>query len=291
MLKRRVIQIIAVLIGLIPACAISSQGLSRESLRLSSMVNDLPSALRSDYTKDLEKRLRRFNEKSGYAIVIVMIPSGEDEQISELISQFFATNRLEQWSSAGTALVLMTVQEGWVIVEPSPKIEKKFLTTWAAERIDGISEQESKNREIALERRLQALIEILNPWFYELDPPSAPADFAFYRSPTAEIILFPLAPFIGLMVGAALMAFTSAGQLQANGRFLVGGFVGGLVTVLIVFLVRQRGGIVPGMLYYSASISFVVAALVGALRPFWFRETIRGRKPGEKMHPPFYGRG
>jgi uncharacterized membrane protein YgcG len=291
LLKRRITQIIAAFFALFPACAISSQALSRDSLHLSAMVNDLPSALRSEYTEDLENRLRRFNEKTGYAIVIVVIPSGEDERISELISQLFAINRLEQWGSAGTALVLMTVKEGWVIVEPSPKIEKKFLTTWAAERIDGISERESKNREIALERRLQALIEIIDPWFYVLDPPSANPDFVFYRSPTAEIILFPMAPFLGLMVGAALMVFTSAGGLRAGGRFASGGFVGCLITVIAAFLVRQRGGIAPGMLYYSASISFVVSALVGVLRPFWFTEIIRGRKPGEKMHPPFFGRG
>ena len=45
------------------------------------------------------------------------------------------------------------------------------------------------------------------------------------------------------------------------------------------------------MLYYSAVLSFVVGALVGGLRPFWFTDTVRGRKPGEKIHQPFFGRG
>jgi len=291
LLKRRITQIIVAFFALFSACATASQALSRESLRLSSMVNDFASALQADYAKDLDKRLRRFNEQSGYAIVIVVISSGEDEQISQLISQLFVNNRLGDWGLAGTALVLVTVQEGWVIVEPSQKIEKKFLTAWAAQRIDHFYEGESRDREMAIERRVQAVLEIIDPWFYMLDPPSTRPVLGLSRAPTAEIILFPLAPFLGLTAGVVLMAFTSAGGLRASGRSLVGGSVGCFIAVTTVFLIRQRGGIVPGMLYYSAGISFVIGALVGVLRPFWFNETIRGRKPGEKMHPPFFGRG
>ena len=206
------------------------------------MVNDFASLLRTDYAKDLDKRLRRFNERSGYAIVIVVISSGEDEQISQLISQLFVNNRLENWGSAGTALILVTMQEGWVIVEPSQKIEKKFLTTWAAQRIDRFFEGETRDREAAIERRVQAVLEIIDPWFYVLDPPSTNPALGLSRSPTAEIILFPMAPFLGLMAGAVLMVFTSAGKLRAIGRFLVGGCVGCIIAVTTAFLVRQRGG-------------------------------------------------
>jgi len=291
LLHRWITQFVVAFFALLSTFGTSLHALSGESAHLSALVNDSSSSLRFDYANDLELRLRRFKERSGYAIVIVVIPSGENERISELISRFFAANNLEQWGLAGTVLVLITVQEGWVIVEPSQKIEKKFLTTWAAERIENISESESAYREIALERRLQAVIEIIDPWLYELDSPSAKLDFAFSRSPTAEIILFPMAPVLGLMVGAALMAFTFAGGLRASGRFLVCGFVGCLITVVGAFLIRQRGGIAPGMLYYSAGMSFIISALVGVLKPFWFVETVRGRKPGEKMHPPFFGRG
>ncbi len=113
----------------------------------------------------------------------------------------------------------------------------------------------------------------------------------FTRSPTAEIILFPGAPFLGSMVGVILMVFTSARKLRALGRFLVCGFLGCFVALTAAFLVRQRGDIVPGMLYYSASVSFIVSALIGGSKPYWFTETVRGRRPGEEIHPPFFGRG
>ena len=265
--------------------------MSGELPRLSGMVNDFRSFLKVGYVKDLEVRLERFNQRTGYAIVVVVIPSGEDERISDLISQLFVRNGLEKWGLAGTVLLLITVQEGWVIAEPSQKLEKKFLQPKALDRINHFSEGEFRYREPAVEQRVQAVVEILDPWFYVLDPPSASRDFVFARLPTAEIILFPGAPLLGFMVGVMLMAFTSAGKLHAYGRFLLSGFLGCFVTIAAAFLLRQPGGIAPGMLYYSAVLSFVVGALVGGLKPFWFTDIVRGRKHGEKIHPPFFGRG
>jgi uncharacterized membrane protein YgcG len=63
------------------------RSLSGELPRLSGMVNDFTSSLKAD-AKELEVRLRRFNGRSGYAIVIVIIRSGEDEQISILRSMW-----------------------------------------------------------------------------------------------------------------------------------------------------------------------------------------------------------
>jgi len=272
-------------------CHAAQEASPVELPRLSGMVNGFASFLEVGYAEDLDVRLERFNRRTGYAIVVVVIPSGEDERISDLISQLFVNNGLEKWGLAGTVLILVTVQEGWVIVEPSKKVERKFLRPGALERIEHFSEGELREHEAAVERRVEAVLEILDPWFHVLDPPAAKLNPMFARTPIAEIILFPLAPFLGLMVGAALMAFTSGGQLRTSGRFLVSGFAGCFVAVAAAFVVRQPGGIVPGILYYSAVLSFVVSALVGVLKPFWFTETVRGRKPGEKMHPPFFGRG
>lgn len=175
------------------------------------------------------------------------------------------------------------------IVEPSRKLESKFLKTKALEGINHFADSEMKSRDHAVERRIEEVIKILDPWFYVLEPPSKANLIS--RSPTAEIILFPLAPFLGFMTGVLLMVFTSAGKLRAFERVFVCGFLGCFVTLGSAFLVRQPGGIVPGMVYYSASLGFAVSALVAGLKPYWFTETVRGTKPGEKFHPPFFGRG
>jgi len=212
----------------------------------------------------------------------MIIPSGKDEQISNFIAQTFANNRLEQRGLAGTVLVLVTVQEGWVLAEPSKKVEKKFLKLGTADRIKYFFRRESEYPEAAVERRVEAVVKVLNPWFYVLDPPNKDWNL-FTRSPTAEIILFPGAPFLGFMVGVTLMVFSSAGKLRALGRFLVCGLFGCFVALTAAFVVRQPGGIVPGMLYYSAGVSFVVSALIGALKPYWFTEQFGGEDPAKRF--------
>jgi len=67
-----------------------------------------------------------------------------------------------------------------------------------------------------------------------------------------------MAPFLGLMAGAVLMVLLLR-KIRAIGDFFGRCCVGCIIAVTTAFLVRQREGIAPGMLYYSASISFVVS--------------------------------
>ncbi len=264
---------------------------SAEAPSLSRMVNDFSSSLRVAYVNDLDLRLRRFNEKTGYAIVVVIIPTGEDKQISELIRQLFIKNQLKRRSVDGTVLLLITAKEGWVIAEPSEKVEKKFLRPGAVETVTYFYDDEFKHWDAGVERRVQAVIRILDPWFYVFDPPSTDPALILEHFQTAEVILFPLVPFLGLMIGIALMAFTGIGHWPGYERFIVCGFFGCSAALASAFILRQPGGIAPAMVSYSAVLGFVVPGMVAALKPYWFYETVRGRKPGEKMHPPFFGKG
>ncbi|MGE5305063.1 MAG: TPM domain-containing protein [Alphaproteobacteria bacterium] len=255
------------------------------------MVNDFSSSLQVAYVNDLDLRLRRFNEKTGYAIVVVIIQTGEDEQISELIKRLFIKNQLKRWGVDGTVLLLITAKEGWVIAEPSERLENKFLRPGAAEGVPYFYDDEFKHWDAAVERRVEAVIRILDPWFYVLDPPSTNPTLILAHAPTAEVILLPLVPLLGLMIGMALMAFTTVGYWSGYQRFLVSGLFGCSAALASAFVLRRPGGITPGMVYYSGALGFVVAGMVAALKPYWFYETVRGRKPGEKMHPPFFGKG
>ena len=234
---------------------------------------------------DLEKLSGRIQERYGDTKEVV------GEQISKLIAQIFSANELDKWGLAGTVLVLITVEEGWVIAEPSQKVEKKFLKPGVVDKIERFEPRDPERREVGVERRVETVVQILDPWFYVLDPPSSDYLSILTRHPTAEVILFLLAPFLGLMTGMVLMAFTAAGKTPVLGRILICGLMGCFVALAAAFIVRQPGGIVPGMVYYSAGFGFIVSALVGALKPYWFTDTVRGRKPGEWIHPPFFGKG
>jgi uncharacterized membrane protein YgcG len=77
-------RILVVALAVFFECHSAQEVMSGELPRLSGMVNDFRSSLKVGYVQDLEVRLERFNQRTGYAIVVVVIPSGEDERISDL---------------------------------------------------------------------------------------------------------------------------------------------------------------------------------------------------------------
>jgi hypothetical protein len=85
-------QILFVALVMFFACSTALNAGSGELLRLSRMVNDFASFLQPDYARNLEARLRRFNERSDYAIVVVIIPDAGGVGISDFISQLFVAN-------------------------------------------------------------------------------------------------------------------------------------------------------------------------------------------------------
>ena len=69
-------RILVVALVVLLECHTTQEASPVELPRLSGMVNDFASFLGVGYAEDLEMRLKRFNQKTGYAIVVVVIPRG-----------------------------------------------------------------------------------------------------------------------------------------------------------------------------------------------------------------------
>jgi hypothetical protein len=219
--------------------------------------------------------LTRFAETTGYAIYVVTMDVDYSDQFRSIATEVFESNQMEAKAVAGTVLLFIGAQDGAVAVVTSKNLQKRFSNFPPGK----FTENAFKQPEMAVEIGLDAILSVIDRWFYVLDWP-APAfnSLVFVRSPTAEIILFATAPIFGLMTGFVLMAFTSAGRLPWLGRFFVSGYLGCCIVVVFTFLIRQRGGIVLGMFYYGAAMGFGVSGIVGALRPFWFNNAFKGKK-------------
>jgi hypothetical protein len=250
---------------------------------LTMKINDFASVLDPSYAADLNRRLIRFGDKTGYAIWIVLIADDYNQNLTGAVQELFELNQLEKRGSAGTVLLVIDTQNSQVAIATSRNLRSKFSGLQV--KYQNMLQQYRGHREwnVEVESAVDAVLTRIDPWFYVLDPPSVYSGTGIHiiRSPTAEIILFPLAPLVGLMTGIVLMAFTSIGGLPVVPRFFVSGSLGCLVIAATSFLIRQRGGISPGILYYAAGIGFVVSAAVGALRPFWFTDKFKGRRAGE----------
>jgi uncharacterized membrane protein YgcG len=250
-------------------------------------VNDFAGVLHPSYSADLDRRLARFDKSTGCAIYIVLIASDYDQSLTAIARDIFKLNQLEKTWSARTLLLLIDTRKGAVSIATSQNLHRSFSGSQVENKIQNMLQRRAKNPNITVdkivERAVHDVLVLINDWFYMLEPPTGRSsiDALLTRSSKAEVILFPLAPFLALMTGIILMAFTSAGGLPWATRLFVSGCLGCLVAVATAFLLRQSGGILPGILYYSAVMGFFVSAAIGALKPLWFNDKFTGRKPGE----------
>lgn len=267
----------AVILG-IPPCADSVDVPS-----LSMRVNDFAAMLKPSYKEDLNRRLAALEVRSGYALHIVLMEESHRQNLTRIARELFESNQLEKSWSAGTVLLVIAANTGRAGIATSGNLLRKLSGSKNENAIQDILQQRGKNPEVAIEYVVHAVLALIDPWFYVLESPSVllGSNAIFVRFPTAEIILFLSAPFLSALAGIILMAITPAGGLPGGRRFVASAGSGCLIVVAIAFLIRQPGGIVPGMFYFSAGIAFAVGGVVGALRPFWFNDSFKGRKPGE----------
>jgi uncharacterized membrane protein YgcG len=270
----------AVIDGLEPAPkhAFSPIAVGLEDLaQLSMRITDLAAVLNPNYRADLDSRLTRLADKSGYAIHILLMPGDYEGSLVNIAAGQFDLKKLETSSSAGTVLVVIATRDSRVETTTSKNLRGKLSSSDLEREIQSTMLRHSKEPEQAIECIVNAVLVAIDPWFYVLPSPGPNVPASLVRFPTAEIILMPLAPFAGLMVGIILMAFTSAGNFPWLGRFFLSGYLACFIVVGIAFAIRQPGGILPGMLYYSAIMSFLVGGSVGALRTHWFADTFKGK--------------
>lgn len=180
-------------------------------------VNDFSAALKPRYSEDLNRRLTRFDQKTGYGIYIVFIAGDQNQSLDALAGKMFELNELERRGSAGTVLLLIAPKNGQVAIATSKNLRGKIFGITSRKQHSEYAGASSDCDRIYFGKSVTQDLGPDKPWFYRLDPPSVYIDFPFIRRPTAEKILFPLAPFLGVMTGIALMAFTSAGDLRGIG--------------------------------------------------------------------------
>jgi uncharacterized membrane protein YgcG len=280
-------------VGLALLCLSTASRVSSFNLPpLSVKVNDFAYVLNPTYRTDLNWRLTRFAEKTGYAIHIVTMEGDYSENLLSIATELLESNQLENRASAGTVLVIIAAQDAQAAIATSKNLRGTFSRFRTQRKIENMMREFAKEPEITVEYVVDAILSRIDRWFYVLDPPSPSiaSYFVLVRSPTAEIILLPTAPLLGLMTGLVLMAFTSAGRLPWLARFFVSGYLGCAIVIVVTFIIRQPGGILPGMFYYGAAMGFAVSGTVGALRPLWFSDTFRGKTSNKWWAGPVYFR-
>lgn len=269
---------IALLLLAAPSSSAASSGLAP----VDKHVSDRAGILRRSYAEDLNARLERYATKTGYGIYIVMLR--DHDELRDFATQVFASEQLEKLSADGTVALLIAHRNKEARILTSENLRPKFAQPQTITDIEkALRRVGSPNRwdrdykiEFAVEDSVVWLNDTIDPWFYVLEPTSIGVIWR-QHSISAEMILFPLAPFAALMTAIILMALTAAGSLSCLRRLMISGVAACAVGIAAAFFFRQPGGIVPGAVIYSAVAGFVVGGIIGALKPFWFNDKFTGK--------------
>jgi|GEM_PF-3341357 uncharacterized membrane protein YgcG len=246
-------------------------------------VNDDAWILSRAYAEDLNGRLRRYAEKTGYGIYIVMLR--DKREVRDLMPRLFVAEKLDTIWPAGAIVLVVAYENREARIATSENLNRKFAQAQTITEIEadlrrvasGNNWDRDYNIESAVEESVIRLNEALDPWFYVLEPTSTKGVWSHYRI-LPEIILFLFVPFASFMTAMILMALTTAGSYDWFGRVIVSSFAGCAVAIAAAFFFRLRGGILPGAVVYSVLAGCIVGTVVGALKPFWFNDKFTGKK-------------
>ena len=189
-------------------------------------------------------------------------------------------------SKGSVVVVVLTTGDGSAI-EMSETLRDRFPKQEGERKITAILRGRS-SQTLTTERIVHVILEHLNLWFYVLDP--SKSSMFLVRFPTAEMVLLVFAPLLGLLTGISSVAFTPVRRLPGWSRVWVCGVIGVCVLMVFVFIVRQPGGIYPGMFWYALGMGFIVSGMIGLLKQFWLYETFKGRQSGGWWNGPVHFR-
>ena len=258
--------------------------------QLTARVNDIPPLLLANYRADLEARLGRYEERTGHAIVIVALTNLEGQEITSFARKLFETRQLETKGSAGTILILISKREEEVAIETSRHFHRKFLEPETREKVQAAFKRSlaPNGGERGMETGVQTLMEVIDPWFSVLDAPSKASGLVpIFGTQVVALVIFILAPVLGLVTGFLLTISPPVGKLRSWARVVICGCAGSLVAVAMALVLRRLGGISLGILYYSAIAGSIASALTGGLSQFWLSERFTGRRKSEKISTPY----
>ena len=242
---------------------------------------------RNEYVIDLEGRLSRFRQKTGYVIKLVELYGVARQDMSVVATQRFEQLQKAHPESKGIVVAIIGAATDGAAVRTSDALRARFPEQAIEKQIARILQRRPQTF-ASSEQIVHVILEHLDLWFYVLDP--SKTSMFLVRHPIAEMILFVFAPVLALLTGISAIAFMPIRHFRRWSRFWVCGILGVCVAIVFAFIVRQPGGIYPGMFGYALGTGFAVSGIVGLMKNFWLYETFKGRQSGGWWNGPVHFR-
>lgn len=247
--------------------------------------------------QELEERLRHFRARTGYTIVVLTMPSLEDEEFESLRPRAVAGLGLAQEDLEKTVLLWIAVKERAARVQVGAELASFFPEPAASRKM-----QEQVNlylnglrRDLGIHGAVHYIFGVIDGRF-RLDRATEEEKLeqrSLSGGGAGAILSLFLAPFLAFVVGVLWGIYATNLGVESGPRLFMGALLGGGAAKIVEILMSQISGFGVGLWYFLIAVSMVLGAF-GSLTEYWMagsdwsgiprlKDGSLSRKPTDKM--------
>ncbi|MGH7774977.1 MAG: TPM domain-containing protein [Candidatus Binatia bacterium] len=263
---------------------------------LKDTINDFAGMMPQVSALDLGERLKRFKTQSGHTIVVLTVPTLEDEDMESFGRKVFQSLPLEETDLQKSVLLLVALNERKVGVQMGPELRHLFPEPAASEKLqaqvglyfDGF------RRDLGIYAGVNYIFRVIKG---EVHVDSITELEKLEKASTkgagaGAIFALLLAPYLSFMVGGLWGIYATKFGVERAMRLFMGALLGGGTAKVVAILMSLMGSYSDGLWYFILAISIPLGAFA-SLTEYWMAgdwsgiprvkdESLR-RKPTDKM--------
>lgn len=259
---------LALLVGLI----FPSTSLALEIPPLNATINDFAGMMPGASIQDLEQRLKTFKAQTDYNVVVLTIPSLENEDLESLGRKAFNRLPLTAGQLRKTVLLLVARKEQKVGVQIGPELQSLFPLLPAREKLQAQVEPyfNGMRPDLGIHAAVHYIFGVIRGDFsIATATESEQLENASKRGAGAGAIFsILLAPYLAFVVGMLWGVYATHYGVQRETRLFIGAVLGGGTAKVVAMLMSLMGHYSEALWYFILAIS-IPLAVFASLTEYW----------------------
>jgi uncharacterized membrane protein YgcG len=252
------------------ACPASLQALALPPLNPS--LNDFAGMMPEASVKDLQDRLLAFKTKTGHGVVVLTLPSLDNEEIEIVAEKAFGSLPLQQSELDKSILLLVARKDRRVTVYPGSTLRQLFPEPQADLKLQAhvIVYFDGFRPDLGIYAATHYIFRVITG---EVKVAATTEEEKLEDSSTAgrgagAIFALCLAPYLALVVGMLWGIYATQYRVQSATRLFIGAVLGGGTAKMVALLMVRLGNYGYDLWYFILALSVLLAGF-GSLTEFW----------------------
>ncbi|MBI2360672.1 MAG: TPM domain-containing protein [Deltaproteobacteria bacterium] len=269
---------------------------AREVPVLKGPINDFAGMMPQASAHDLEERLKRFKAQTGHTVVVLTVPSLEDEDMESFGRKAFPSLPLEETDLRKSVLLLVAVKERKVGLQTGSELRQLFPEPASSQKLlahvglyfDGF------RRDLGIHAGVNYIFRVIKGEIHVDDMTEVEKleEASLKGGEAGAIFALFLAPYFAFMVGGLWGIYAMTLGLPREIRLFMGAILGGGTAKIVTLLMALISSFGDALWFFILAVS-IPLGVFGSLTEFWMSGEWSGiprvkdrkttRKPSEKM--------